>query len=96
MSTTNSEADINALRDDLAALKRDVANLIEHFSSSATTNAQNAASQIDEGVRQFYSDATAKGGETAKLVGKQIEEQPIAALLIALGLGYITGRVLSR
>ena len=88
--------DLNALQADLAALKRDVSGLMEHLKLGATNGARSAAAQLDDGARQFYNDVAAKGDLSAKAISRQIEEQPLVALMIALGVGYIGGRVLSR
>jgi ElaB/YqjD/DUF883 family membrane-anchored ribosome-binding protein len=92
----NTDTDLNALRDDLAALKNDMASLVANMTASAASGAQSAASQIDQKARDAYRTATAEGDRAAKLVGQKVEEQPITALLIALGIGYISGRILSR
>jgi ElaB/YqjD/DUF883 family membrane-anchored ribosome-binding protein len=92
----NTETDLNALRDDLAALKNDMASLVANMTATATSGAQSAASQIDQKARDMYRSAAAEGDRAAKLVGQKVEEQPITALLIALGIGYISGRMLSR
>jgi hypothetical protein len=41
-------------------------------------------------------NVVAEDERSAKALRRQIEAQPLAALLIALGVGYIGGRVLSR
>lgn len=92
----NTETDLNALRDDLAALKNDMASLVANMTATAATGAQSAASQIDQKAREAYRTAAAEGDRAAKLVGQKVEEQPITALLIALGIGYVSGRMLSR
>jgi ElaB/YqjD/DUF883 family membrane-anchored ribosome-binding protein len=99
----NTEADYNALRDDLAALKSDMANLISHLSDRAASGAQSAANGatgalgiMDERAREALRSASAEGDRAVKAVGKKVEEQPVTALLIALGIGYIGGRMLQR
>ena len=104
MSTSkNTDADFNALRDDLAALKGDMANLISHMSDRAASGAQSAANSaqgamgmLDERARDALRSATAEGDRAVKAVGQKVEEQPVTALLIALGIGYIGGRLLAR
>jgi ElaB/YqjD/DUF883 family membrane-anchored ribosome-binding protein len=99
----NTEADYNALRDDLAALKSDMANLISHLSDRAANGAQSAANGaqsalgiMDERARDALRSASAEGDRAVKAVGQKVEEQPVTALLIALGIGYIGGRLLQR
>lgn len=95
-ATKNAETDINALRADLAALKDDMASLVANMTSTAASTAHSAAGQIEQKAREAYRTAAAEGDRTAKLVSQKVEEQPITALLIALGIGYVSGRMLSR
>jgi ElaB/YqjD/DUF883 family membrane-anchored ribosome-binding protein len=98
-----TDTDINALRDDLAALKGDMANLIAHLSDRAANGAQSAANSaqsalgmVDERTRDVLRSASAEGDKAIRAVGQKVEEQPVTALLIALGIGYIGGRLLQR
>ena len=77
-------------------MKRDVSNLLDHLKTGAANGAQSAADQIDEGARRLYRHIAAEGERSAKVIGQHVEEQPLVALLIALGVGYISGRLLSR
>jgi hypothetical protein len=94
--STNAETDLAAFRDDLAALRRDVSSLIEHVKGGAADKVQNAADEIDRRARGFCHDAGAEGERSAKAVGAWVEKQPVLALLIALGVGYIGARAFLR
>ncbi len=96
MSDTANSSDLAALQNDMAALKRDVASLVQHLTDSAAKSAQDTASQIDDGARRLYRTAAAEGDRSLKAISAQVEAQPIAALLIAVGLGYLGGRLLTR
>lgn len=97
MSTTNTtEADFATLRDDLAGLKSDVAALLGHMKADAGTGAQAAADKVNDGARRLLDTATDQGGASINAISRQIEAQPLAALLIAVGIGWIGGRLLSR
>ena len=95
-ASLKSDPDFAALHDDVAALRRDVASLIAHLSGGATSTAQAAAEHIDEGARRLYRGVVAEGEASVNAIGRQIEEQPLVAILIAVGLGYIGGRLLPR
>ena len=97
MPADNSiQPDLAALRDDLAGLKRDVAGLIDHLGRGVVAGAEKTATQIDEGARSLANDVAAGSGRTAELIGRKIEEQPLIALLIAVGVGWVGGRLMSR
>ena len=95
-ASKRAEPEIVTLRDDIAALKRDVGNLVEHLKLGATETAQTAAAQLDEGARQVHCNVAAEAERSAKAIGRQVEEQPLTSLLIAAGVGYIGARLLSR
>ncbi len=97
MSGSNSSSsDIEQLKQDLTALKADVASLVGHLTAGATAGVESAVNQIDEGAQTLYRSVSAEGCKAMKAVSNQVEQQPLAALLIALGVGYIGGRFLSR
>jgi hypothetical protein len=79
----------------LVALKRDVTSLIEHIKDGATNPVQNAADQIDRGLRSLRQQGGAEGARSAKAISF-VEKQPFVALMIAIGIGYIGARVLRR
>ena len=95
MSATTT-TDLESLQKDIAALKHDVGSLLEHLKTGASNGAQSAADQIDDSARRLYRTVASEGERSVKAVSAQIEEQPLVALLIALGIGYFGGRLLSR
>ena len=94
--STKQDSDLTAIQDDIAALKRDVANLVGHLKAGVTHSVKNAAALADDGSRRLYRNAAAEGERGLKTIGGQIERQPLISLLIAVGVGYIGGRVLAR
>jgi ElaB/YqjD/DUF883 family membrane-anchored ribosome-binding protein len=95
-STVNTDQALAALQADVAALKQDLTSLLSHLKSGATGSAQAAAAQIDQGAQTLYRNAAAGGERSLKALGNQIEEQPLLALLVLLGVGYVGGRLLTR
>jgi len=96
VAATNSTPDLTSLQDDIAALKKDVGSLISHLSSDATGRVRSASDSVETGARQLCRGALTEGEALIKAVGRQVREQPTVALLIALGVGYIGGRFLTR
>lgn len=95
-ASMTTDSDIELFREDLVALKRDVASLIEHAKGGATDTVQDAAGQIKRRVRSLREEAGAQRDRSAKAVNLFLETQPVAALSIAVALGYIGARVLRR
>jgi ElaB/YqjD/DUF883 family membrane-anchored ribosome-binding protein len=92
----STETDIEQFKRDLTALKTDVAALVGHLKSTATAGIEGVIDQADLGAQTLYRNANAEGERAVKALTQQIEQQPLVALLIALGVGYIGGRLLSR
>ena len=92
----NADSDIELFREDLLALKRDVAALIEHMKGAATNTVQDAAGQIKQRGCSLRREAEAQGDRSAKAINLFIENQPVAALSIAVAVGYVGARVLRR
>lgn len=80
--TTAKETD---LADDVAALKRDLAHLIENVKKTGKGTANDV-----------YRNIAAESERSIKAVSRQVEEQPLMSLLIAFGVGLVGGRLLSR
>ena len=95
-ATDNRNADLSSLESDIAALKRDVASLIGHLKAGVTDGAQSAAEQIGSGSTRLYDMAMAESCHAVKAVAGRVGEQPLMCLLVALGLGFAGGRLLSR
>ncbi len=87
---------IATLSEDLVALKRDVNTLVEHLQRDAVKGAHNAAAQLDDGAHRVYKSLAGSGERSVREIGRQVEEQPVIALLLAIGVGYLGGRLLSR
>ena len=96
MSTLTTDQSLSALQDDLAALKRDMGSLLAHLKSGVAAEASTATESIEAGAARLYRGATAEGCKSAKALARQVEEQPVLAMLVLLGLGYLGGRLLAR
>lgn len=94
-----NKKDIDAVLADVAALKRDLAKAIARFKDTTTDTAEDAQDFVEE-IRDelagIVKDASKRGSRTMKSVGRKVEDQPVAALLIAFGVGFILSRLISR
>jgi hypothetical protein len=92
----DSDPDVARFREDLVVLKRDVASLIEHIKGRATNKVQNATNQVERHVRSLRQEAGAQGERSSEAIRVFAEKQPLVALIIAVGIGYVGARVLRR
>jgi len=96
MAQNPSDSDLASVREDVQSLKRDVAALLTHLKSNATSTADDALSTITAEARSIYDNLAARGQRSADAVSQHVEEQPLMSLLIAFGVGFVSGRLLSR
>ncbi len=96
----DTKADFDAVAADLAMLKRDMAALMSQLKSGAVRGAKEAAEntfdELSERASDLYDKVAAQGERSAEAISRRVEEQPIASLLIAFGVGFIVSRLLSR
>jgi ElaB/YqjD/DUF883 family membrane-anchored ribosome-binding protein len=95
-AATNIEPDLAPIREDLDALKRDVAKLIEHMTGGAMTTVQSAAGEVERRVSGLTQRARSEGDRSAKALQLFVQDQPLVALTIAAGIGYVGARALRR
>ena len=95
-ASMESDTDIAPVREDLVILKRDVGSLIDHIKGGGTNKVQNATNQVERHVRSLRQEAGAQGERSARAVRVFTEQQPLVALIIAAGFGYVGARVLRR
>lgn len=95
-ASMHTDSDIDLFREDLDAVKRDVASLIEDMKGVATNTVQNAACQVERRVRSLRRQAGAEGDRAASALNLFVQNRPFVALTIAVGAGYIGARVLRR
>lgn len=80
---TAGNADFDAVREDLAALKRQVSDLLKHSAAAARAGG--------EDLRDGLSGLKERGTETLR---DQVRESPLASIAIAFVAGSIIGRLM--
>ena len=98
---------LDQLRADIAVLSETVARLASEGAASARSQIKDSAARASRGASaagdQLYQNAAALGrdaADTAHIATAQIESQiarnPLAAVLVALGLGFAIGAMSRR
>ena len=64
--------------------------------TSQKGSTQDAVERLSEEADRLYHALSRQGEKSIKAVGRQVEEQPLTSLLIAFGVGLISGRLLGR
>ena len=96
-AAATEKTDLDAIAEDVAALKRDLAALMTHMQGDGLAGAaRQATAQLGEEAKEFYARLAAEGERTAQAISRHVDEQPLASVLIAFAAGLIAGRLLTR
>ena len=99
MSTKN-QSDLSTIGDDVVLLKRGLSRLMDHMKNGtfdvAKESTQEVVARLSDEADRLYRGLTKQSERSVKAISRQVEEQPLASLLVAFGIGLISGRLLSR
>ena len=99
MSAKN-QSDLSTIGDDVVLLKRDLSRLMDHMKNGtfdvAKESTQEVVARLSDEADRLYRSLTKQSERSVKAISRQVEEQPLASLLVAFGIGLISGRLLSR
>lgn len=90
--STATEKDIKELRQEYASLKSDLSEMSETLSSLA----RDGVAEGRERVRGVAKQSRKQAREAWDVVENELEDRPITSLAVALGIGFVLGKVLSR
>jgi hypothetical protein len=83
------DPDLEAIIKDVSALKSDIGRLMAHVKTDA-------AETVNGSARRIYGSLAAEGERSVSALVQQVEERPIASVLIAFAVGFIGSRLLAR
>lgn len=84
--------DYATLRDDVDALRKDLANLTEKMRGMSGERFESARAQAREAAQRVRD----RGQAAVDEVGHRIEERPLTSVAVAFGVGMLIGRLLDR
>ncbi|HUE18699.1 MAG TPA: hypothetical protein VMQ63_02915 [Stellaceae bacterium] len=79
------DSDLDTVRDDVSSLKHDLAKLLDHVKSGTL-----------EGLSGTVDGVSDEARRQAEKLAKHVEEKPLSSVLIAFGIGFLSGRLLLR
>lgn len=96
MATRDHAKEIDDVRADLDALRKDIGKLSDSLSSNLASNAAQAAETARARVGEAASAASDKVRAGAETVGEKVEERPLTSMAVAFGAGLVLGKLLNR
>jgi ElaB/YqjD/DUF883 family membrane-anchored ribosome-binding protein len=96
MTTSKVEAEFDTVKDDLAKLRADVANLTAALKGMTAEAVHEQVGTIRDRLDRLTGDARHQGRQTLDELTDTIEERPLTSILVAFGAGIVLGRLLDR
>lgn len=90
--STATDKDLKELKAEYASLKSDLADMSDTLSSLARDGVSEGREKVRGAARQSRKQAR----EAWSAVEDEFEDRPVTSLAVALGIGFILGKVLSR
>lgn len=72
---------------------RDTASAAGHWAGEASNKAQNMANQASDTVQRNYGAARDATNQGTDMVSSTVREQPLTVILVAIGVGWLLGRL---
>lgn len=96
------EDDLAALKSDFENLKQDFSNIadtLKNFTASYTDSAREkvneGASQVRDKINEQAGQTTAAGKKLVDDLQEQVNQRPIATLLVAATVGFVLAKLLT-
>lgn len=99
MDSTGMSSDVESIKSSFADLRRDVGELLSSafgLGKTGANAAKDGASDAFDSLKERFADLKDRGADKMSGLEKKIEDNPIAAALIALGVGYVIAKFLTR
>ena len=101
-SATEETPGMEALKEELATLRSDVASLVATLGKISASKVEEATDSVTEtleeggnwnDMKSQIEQARAQGEQLSKDLGEEVSRHPIASIAIAFGIGYIASKI---
>ena len=96
MAADNYDAEVQAIKADIAGLRKDLQTLIKTVADDQKAHGKETLDKARAEVNRLAGEARAKGREGISAIENQIEERPFTSVIMAFGIGLILGKLLDR
>jgi ElaB/YqjD/DUF883 family membrane-anchored ribosome-binding protein len=89
-------AQLDDLKDDLRALRKDLDKLVRAIGKDAESMGRDTLEDARKRVKELASNARERSLEGVSAAEAQIEQNPFTSIATAFGVGLVIGRLLHR
>jgi ElaB/YqjD/DUF883 family membrane-anchored ribosome-binding protein len=96
MAERELSKDVDAIKGDLDALRKDFASVVETIKGTAKSRAESEIDALQKRINQIAADVQTSGREGLRAVEGQIGEKPLVSVAVAFAVGLMLGKLLDR
>jgi len=96
MAERDLNKDVDAIKADLDALRKDFASVVETIKGTAKSRAESEIDALQKRINQIAADVQSSGRESLRAVEGQIGEKPLVSVAVAFAVGLILGKLFDR
>lgn len=96
MADRDLNKDVDAIKSDLDALRKDLSNALETIKGSARSRAESEIDALQKRLNSIASDVQTTGRESLRAVEGQIGDKPLVSVAVAFAVGLMLGKLFDR
>ena len=96
MAERDLNKDVDAIKADLDALRKDFSSVVETLKDTAKSRAGSELDALQKRMNQLAADVQSSGREGLRAVEGQIGEKPLVSVAVAFAVGLIIGKLFDR
>jgi ElaB/YqjD/DUF883 family membrane-anchored ribosome-binding protein len=88
--------DVDAIKSDLDALRKDLASIVETVKGTAKSRAETEIDALQKRLNQIAADVQSSGRDSLHAVEGQIGDKPLVSVAVAFAVGLMLGKLFDR
>jgi ElaB/YqjD/DUF883 family membrane-anchored ribosome-binding protein len=96
MAERDLSKDVDAIKTDLDALRKDFSSVLETIRGTAKSRAESEIDALQKRLNQIAADVQTSGREGLRAVEGQIGEKPLVSVAVAFAVGLMLGKLFDR
>jgi len=90
------DKEVQALKNDLGSLRKDVGELAEALRRTGGKKAAEARRTVEDELDHVIDEIRGRSRNAAAAVEKEVSDRPLTTILAAFGIGFVLGKVFDR
>jgi ElaB/YqjD/DUF883 family membrane-anchored ribosome-binding protein len=93
MAERDLNKDVESIKADLDALRKDLSGIMETIKGTAKSRAESEIEALQKRINQIADGVQTSGRDGLRAVEGQIEEKPLVSVAIAFAVGLMLGKL---